>query len=199
MDVFPFAECDSVDAETRIMSGAFGDVFRTRNKPIPPTLPADTTHPMHITIYHRLRHRFQYLRDAQLFSECDKKADLVCVFVLLEMFKDLKPIWSTRLPNDAHDAEWCKLYHVARDRLSHFAANAYKIRTKRCFCSRYANDDEFDFDEFTCADFVYPEYEALLKAVELESKKPFMSQMEVFMHLRRIVGNDMALEIIDFV
>jgi hypothetical protein len=48
-----------------------------------------------------------------------------------------------------------------------------------------------------CAEFVYPKYEEALKKAEQESRGPWGSEMEVFMWMRRIVGNDLALKIID--
>lgn len=210
---FPFSDCDDLDLwqpELEVIDGAFGDVFRAFENPhCNPidlaVIPADPAHPEHTRIFYRLRNRMLYLREKQVFKRCAKKLNLTSVFVLLEFFKDVKPIRWTRLPHGEHDVAWRKVYHIARERLVYFAANAYKLRTKQCHClpgvrvirvhgGRLSPSKEVP----TCTEFVYPEYEAALKTAERESRGPWGYEMDVFMWIRRIVGNDLALTIIDY-
>lgn len=212
---FPFSDCDLWDPELELIDGAFGDVFRAFDDPIcnpidPAILPADPLHPEHKRVYYRLRNRMIYLKEKQLLCRCTRKVDLVAVFVLLEFIKDTKPIRWVRLPDGKHDVAWRKIYRVARGRILHYASNAYKIRAKPCYCiptvrvtlaawDNYENGGEFNpFGDYRrCTEFVYPEYEEALKKAERESRGPWGSEFDVFMWLRRIVGNDLALTIID--
>jgi hypothetical protein len=217
MDVFPFSDSDDFgEPELQIINGAFGDVYHAfknpRCKPIDPAiLPADPLHPEHKRIYYRLRNRFLYLREKQLFSRCTKKVDLVTMFLLLEFLKDIKPIRWTRLPNGEHDAAWRRIYSIVRERIVNFAANAYKVRLKPCYClpwvrvtlgageNRHNSGERKPYGGYsTCSEFVYPEYEAALQKAERESRAPWGYEMDVFMHLRRTLGNDMARLVIDY-
>lgn len=212
---FPFSDSDDFgEPELHIIDGAFGDVYEAfknpRCKPIDPAkLPADPLHPEHKRIYYRIRNRMLYLREKQLFSRCTKRVDLVTMFVVLEFFKDTKPIRWTRLPNGEHDVTWRRIYSIVRERVVNFAATAYKVRLKPCYCLPWvrvtlaAHENRHNGRKpyggySTCSEFVYPEYEAALKKAEQESRAPWGYEFDVFMWLRRIVGNDMALLIIDW-
>jgi hypothetical protein len=196
-----------------MIDGAFGDVFRGFEHPIynpidPANVPADSTTPEHKRIFYRLRNLMLYLRDKQVSRRCFKKVDLTAVFVLLEFVKETKPIRWTRLPNGTHDVAWRKLYRVVRGRLVHYVANVHKVRPKACSCLTrvilvstgfhdLSEDTILPEDTPPCAEFVYPEYEEALKKAEQESRGPWGYEFDVFMWVRRIVGNDLALKIID--
>jgi hypothetical protein len=186
---FPFSDSDDLGEPTlETLSGAFGDVFSALKNPGYPTnLPADPLHPEHKRIYYRLLTRFRYFREKRFNSRCNKRVDLTSIFVLLEFFKDTKPIRWTRLPNGEHDVAWRTLSSIVRERVVNFAANAYKVRLKPCYCPPWGP---------MCTNFVYPEYEAALKEAERESKAPWGYEFVVFMWMRRMVGNDLALLII---
>jgi hypothetical protein len=186
---FPFSDSDDLGEPTlEPLSGAFGDVFRAFKNPGYPTrVPAGPHHPEHRRVFYRLRSRFLYLEEKQRLSRCSKRVDLTSIFVLLEFFKDTKPIRSTRLPNGEHDVAWRRLSSIVRGRVAYFAANAHLVRLKPCYCPPWGP---------TCTEFVYPEYEVALKEAERESRAPWGYEFDVFMWMRRMVGNDLALLII---
>lgn len=211
---FPFNDCDDLgEPQVEMIDGAFGDVFRAFEHPIykpidPAIVPADSTTPEHRRVFYRIRNLMFYLREKQLSGRCTKKVDLAAVFLLLEYFKDIKPIRWARLANGTHDVAWRKLYRVVRAKLLHYVANAHKIRAKPCSCfvrvilvSTGFHDDGEDTilaeEVPACTEFVYPEYEEALKQAERESRGPWGSELDVFMWVRRILGNDLALKIID--
>jgi hypothetical protein len=194
MDAFPFSECDRLDTEWMTMSGAFGEVFYPAYDPIYRplhfgTVPVDSA--VHKAVFYRLRNRLIYMDDADVTFACHKKVDLVSVFVLVEFFKDMKSVRWTRLSTHEDDVAWRKLYRVARNRLAYFIANVDKIQQQSCSC--------LCTEDYTCATFVYPEYEGALRAIQRTSSGPFGWEWEVFLHVRRLVGNDLALKIIDYV
>jgi hypothetical protein len=206
MDVFPFSDSDDFgEPKLEMIDGAFGDVFHAFHHPIlnpihPSVVPADLNNPEHKRIYYRLLTRFRYLREKQLFSRCNKRKDLTAIFVLLEFFKDTKRIRWTRLPDGEHDVAWRRTSSIVRERAVNFVANAHKVRLKACRCTPWVqiNGQGQNPSEAypTCTQFVYPEYEAALQKAERESRAPWGYEMDVFMHLRRTLGNDMARLII---
>lgn len=186
---FPFAECDHVD-DTHFFAGAFGEAVAKEYLPTP-----GNKSPHHQLII--LFKNFFYYRDtAHELWRCPKRRDLISIFVILQALEQLQRIRWLPLDDVGKEAEWGWLYYKSRSRLPHFLENVSVVQALLCNCNSVVMSS---WRDRPCAYFVYPEYEAALVKAQRVARGPFGSELFVFLYLHRIVGNDLALRIFDFV
>lgn len=186
---FPFADCERLDFEPSWVVGAFGDTHRNLFHPYQLSRNSDVAARggfTYLQVFYRIQNRLHYLHDVR-DSICSKRFSLANIFVVLKFFEEIQVL---RWKNNPHDGMWRRVYRVGRDRLQEFARHAHRVQTKGCRC-------EMMYEQ-KCADFVYPDYVDKLKESVRATRGPFGSEWTVFLKLHRKLGNDLALNVFDW-